>query len=175
MTVPSPRAEGEASARPVDRAPKAAHEPMPIAFWPALLVGWGAITVGLLGVFQKTHHFAGRVPWKEVARWTVGLAVIHDLVVAPAVCVIGLAVSRVLPVRVRAPVQGGLIVSALVTITAWPVYRVGVPLADNPSILPGDYGRGLLVVLSLIWFVTLALVARALVVGRRGLTSSGGV
>jgi hypothetical protein len=147
--------------------PKAEHEPLPGAFWPALVLGWGTIAVGLLGVFQKTHHFAGTVPWKDIAKWTIGLAIVHDLVVAPTVCIIGLATSRVLPRRVAGPIQGGLIVSALVTITAWPVYRVGVPLKDNPSILPSDYGRGLLLILAAVWFVTLALVARILLVSRR--------
>lgn len=168
MTQPSGRRETPTtSTLPVAHAGKLAHELLPKAFWPALLLGWGAILVGLLGVFGRTHHFAGTVQWKDVARWTVGLAVIHDLVVAPAVCLIGLAVSRVLPARVRAPIQGGLIVSALVTITAWPVYRVGVPLRGNPSILPGHYGRGLLLVLSVVWVVTAVLVARALLGSRR--------
>jgi hypothetical protein len=158
---------GPAAPLPVAEPDKPVHEPLPKAFWPALLVGWAAISVGLFGAFGRIHHFAGTVAWKDVAKWTVGLAIVHDLFVAPAVCILGLILSRVVPARVRGPVQAGLIVSALVTLTAWPVYRVGVPLANNPSILPGSYGRGLLIVLAAIWFVAIALVLRALFTGRR--------
>ena len=101
MSDPTADAEESATTLPIVDASTVTHEPLPKAFWPALVVGWAAITVGLLGVFQKTHHFAGRVPWKEVARWTIGLAVIHDLIIAPAVCLIGLAISRTLPRRIR--------------------------------------------------------------------------
>lgn len=152
---------------PVAEADKPVHEPLPKVFWPALLVGWAAISVGLVGAFGKIHHFAGTVAWKDVAKWTVGLAIVHDLFVAPAVCILGLILSRVVPPRIRGPIQAGFIVSALVTLTAWPVYRVGVPLANNPSILPGNYGRGLLIVLAVIWFVAIALVVRALLTDRR--------
>lgn len=155
-----------AAARPDAAAQKPRHEPLPKVFWPALVIGWSAIAVGVFGAFGKIHHFAGTVAWKDVARWTVGLAIVHDLLIAPAVCIIGLIVARLLPSRVRAPIQAGLVVSALVTITAWPVYRVGVPLGGNPSILPGDYGRGLLVVLACVWLVSLALVVRALLTKR---------
>ncbi|MDQ6695934.1 MAG: hypothetical protein M3Z46_00565 [Actinomycetota bacterium] len=156
-----------AASLPVAEPDKPVHEPLPKVFWPALLGGWAVIAVGLFGAFGKIHHFAGTVAWKDVAKWTVGLAIVHDLFVAPAVCIVGLVLSRVVPSRVRGPVQAGLIVSALVTVTAWPVYRVGVPLANNPSILPGHYGRGLLTVLAVIWFVAIALVVRALVTSRR--------
>jgi hypothetical protein len=160
--APSPVAE---SRRPVD-------EPFPKLFWPALVVGWATIGVGLFGAFGKIHHFAGTVAWKDVAKWTVGLAIVHDLFIAPAVCILGLILTRIVPPRIRGPIQAGLIVSALVTITAWPVYRVGVPLGNNPSILPGNYGRGLLIVLSLVWFVSLAVVVRTLLIGRRPRTSA---
>ncbi len=146
---------------PVADAEKPAHEPLPRIFWPALAVGWGVITVGLVGVFGKAHHFAGTVPWRDVGKWTVGLAIVHDLFVAPTVCIIGLILSRIISPRIRGPIQAGLIVSALVTVTAWPVYRVGVPLREDPSILPGDYGRGLLIVLSVIWLVALGLIVRS--------------
>ena len=163
--------ESAADPLPVADAAKPVHEPLPKVFWPALVLGWGAITVGLLGVFEKTHHFAGRVPWREVARWTVGLAVVHDLIVAPLVCLVGLILSRVVPARVRGPIQAGVIVSALVTVTAWPVVRVGEPLSDNASILPGNYARGLLIVLSVVWVVTAVFVGQALLTNRRQLTA----
>ena len=73
----------------------------------------------------------------------------------PFVLVVGSFVARVVPAPIRAPIQAGLICSGVVVLFAFPfVQRYGA----NPSILPQDYGRGLLTVLTAVWIVTAALV-----------------
>ncbi len=85
--------------------------------------------------------------------------VAHDFVLVPFVLVVGSFVARVVPAPLRAPIQAGLIGSGVVVLFAFPfVQRYGAN-GGNPSILPQDYGRGLLTVLAAVWIVTAALVA----------------
>jgi hypothetical protein len=115
--------------------------------------------VGVLGAVGRIDHFAGPIPWTALARWGIGLAVVHDLVLAPIVSLVGLAVGRLLPRSAKGPVAAGLFVSATVTAVAWPAVRGYGRLPGNPSALPGNYARGLAVVLAAVWVAVAVAVA----------------
>lgn len=76
-----------------------------------------------------------------------------------------------MPARIRAPIQAGLICRGVLVLFAFPfVQRYGAS-GGNPSILPQDYGRGLLTVLTAVWIVTAALVVWSWQRSRPGATS----
>ncbi|KAA9379359.1 hypothetical protein F5972_13360 [Microbispora cellulosiformans] len=91
------------------------------------------------------------------ALWFGGLIVAHDGVLVPLVLLTGVAVGRM---REPSPVRAGLIVAAVLSLIALPMVTGFGRRADNPSLLPLDYGRNLLVVLGLVALVT-ALTATA--------------
>jgi hypothetical protein len=91
----------------------------------------------------------------------------HDLVLMPAAIAVGAVAGRLAPDWARGAVYGALFASAVLTLIAIPfLLGYGRP-ADDPSSLPLPYGRGLLVILALIWAVA-ALVAGRNWVRRRG-------
>ena len=84
-------------------------------------------------------------------RWWVSAAVVHDVVVAPLAIAVGWLVVRFVPRVAKAPVQAGLILSAVVTAVSWPALRGYGRIASNPTYLPRDYGRGLALSLAVVW------------------------
>ncbi len=110
-------------------------------------MGWGVIAFGVRGIFQ--HSLDTRPA--DLARFVVGGALLHDLVVAPLVIVAGGAVARAVPRRARAAVQAALVISGVVALFAYPLVRGYGLAANNPSSLPHDYGRNLLIVLGVVW------------------------
>lgn len=120
--------------------------------WPVVLgvlVGSGLATVGVVSALEESKPVL-------LAGWVVGLAVAHDLVVAPVVLGVGRLVRRWPSVAV------GLLLSGVVVLFAFPFVRGYGRRADDPSALPRDYRAGLLVVLAVIWA---AVALRALVNG----------
>ena len=132
-------------------------------FWVALAVGWSMIAFGIHGIIDRV---GGRTNPVGLARLFIGLNLVHDVVVAPVVIVAGVALGRVLPRAVRPVIQGALIVSAVVVLYAYPLVCGYGRIAESPSVLPLDYGHGLLVVLATIWAATLAILVGRWVVLR---------
>jgi len=91
------------------------------------------------------------------ARFAVGGVAVHDLLLAPLVVVVGVLLARLVPERVRDLVQGGLVVSGTLAALAAPFVLGYGRRADDPSALPLDYGRGLLVTLAAVWAGVLVL------------------
>ncbi len=116
-------------------------------FWISAGVGWAVIAWGLRGVFQ--HSLDTRPA--NLARFVVGGALLHDLIVAPLVIVAGVLVARAVPGRARAVVQGALAVSGMVALFSYPLVRAYGLAANNPTSLPHNYGLNLVVVLGLVW------------------------
>ncbi len=117
------------------------------------IAGAGILAMGyaVVGALSDPDE---RLPGHLAFLLTVQAA--HDAVLLPAALAAGVLIHRHIPPRVRAPLQAALLVSVAVLV-------VGVPLAlgfgrsaDDPSALPLDYRRGLLIVLAVIWLVTAA-------------------
>ena len=116
--------------------------------WPVavgLVVG---VAMGAVGVQALLDTHPG-----TTLRWVVGLALAHDLVLVPVVLVVGVAVRRVVPARARPAVVIGLVTSGVLGLFAWPFVRGYGRQAHHPSLLPRNYGRGLLVAWAVTWLV----------------------
>ena len=122
-------------------------------------IGGGLVLTGLAGLVVDARH-TDPLGW---ALWFGGLVVAHDGVVVPLVLLVGVAVGRL---RTPPWVRAGLIVAAVLSLVALPMVTGLGRRADNPSLLPLDYGRNLLVVLGLVALVT-ALAAIATRLRRR--------
>ncbi|MDP8937579.1 MAG: hypothetical protein M3O23_07620 [Actinomycetota bacterium] len=133
-------------------------------FWLSAAIGWVVIGVGLRGIFEK--HVDTRPG--QLARFVVGGALVHDLVVAPLVILAAVLVARAVPGRARPFVQAALVVSTVVALFAYPLVRAFGLATDNPTSLPHDYGANLLLVLGVVWGVAAALMSRRLRRVRRG-------
>lgn len=120
------------------------------AFWICLLIGWGVMIFGVAGTLDE----AARTHPANFALWFVGSGLAHDVLLAPAVFVLAIALGRAVPSIVRPLVQAGLIVAGSVTIVALPLVLEKGGAQGNPSALPRNYPAGLLIVLSTIAVVT---------------------
>jgi hypothetical protein len=119
--------------------------------WPVVVGVVTGVALASVGVVSLLRESADTHPG-AVVRWVIGLAIVHDLVLVPIVLVIGVGLRRWAP---KAWVAAALLVSGVVTLVAWPFVRGYGRLANNPSILPRNYGRGLAIVLALTWSVAL--------------------
>ena len=127
-------------------------------FWALAAVGLAIVAFGVAGLLRNVHG-AALLSW---AKLLAGGLVLHDGLAAPLVALLGVVLARLLPAGVRAPVQGALVVSAVVLLIALPVVDGAGRLANNPSLLPSHhYGANALGVLGVVWLVALALVVRA--------------
>ena len=97
--------------------------------------------------------------WPVTAVWLLAGVLLHDLVLVPAVAVVGWLVTRLVPGPLRPVVRGGLVVAALVTIVALPVVS-GRGDPANPSSTPLDYPRNLALVLLAVALGTVVLAVR---------------
>lgn len=86
----------------------------------------------------------------------LGVLVAHDAVFLPMVLAVGALVGRYVPAGDRATVRAAALVSAAVTLVALPLVLGLGRNPGNPSALPLPYGRGLAVLLGLIWVTALA-------------------
>jgi hypothetical protein len=146
------------SARERPNAPALGPEPTPGGplFWAGTVVGLGVVAFGLIGLL---NHLPDASNW---ALWFVGGLLVHDGVIVPTVAVVSVLLGWLLPVRVLPVVQGVLVVAVVLVLVSIPVVGGWGRLANNPSLLPLDYGRNLSVVLGLVAAVGALLVLRAL-------------
>jgi hypothetical protein len=93
--------------------------------------------------------FGDRTDPVRVAVLVVLAAVTHDLLIVPVVLAAGLVLRRA-PEWARAPLQGTLLICAVVVLASVPVLGRFGARADNPSLLPRDYPAGLAVTLGLV-------------------------
>lgn len=127
----------------------AAPRPAGLRFWITAGVGWAMIGWGIRGIF--THRLDTRPA--NLAKFVVGGALLHDLLVAPLAILAGVLVVRAVRGRSRGPVQAALAVSAIVALFSWPLVRAYGLAANNPTSLPHNYGRNLVIVLAGVWAV----------------------
>lgn len=123
--------------------------------------------LGALGLSAMAYALLGAVTDPDVTPlrhtgFLVTVLVLHDGALLPAVIAVGALVHRAVAPPYRAVVQAALIASAAVTLVALPLVLGYGRIADNPSALPGDYGRGVLAVLAVVWLAAaVALLTRA--------------
>ncbi len=125
-------------------------------FWISAAAGWLVIGVGLRGIFA--HDIDTRPT--NLAKFVVAGALLHDLLIAPVVIVIGVALARAVPRRARATVQGALAVTAIVALFSYPLVRAYGLNTHNPTSEPHNYTLNLLIVLGVVWVVAAGLVIR---------------
>ena len=128
-------------------------------FWLTAALGWAFILFGLRGVL---HHSLDTRP-SQLARFWIGGALTHDLLLAPLTLAAGVALTRVVPGRWRAPVQRTLIICAPLTLFAYPEIRGYAHILRNPTSLPHNYTANLVLVLAAV----IAATALATVISRR--------
>jgi hypothetical protein len=122
-------------------------------FWISAALGWAVIAgVGLRGIFA--HSIDTRPA--NLARFVVAGALLHDLLIAPVVIVLGVLLVRVVPRPARGPVQAALVVSAVVALFSYPLVRAYGLATNNPTSEPHNYARNLLIVLAFVWVIAAA-------------------
>jgi hypothetical protein len=89
----------------------------------------------------------------ELARWIVGLALLHDLALVPLVLAAGVILRRRVPPRVWPPVRAALLASAVLVAVGWPFVGGYGRSPGVPSLLPRDYATGLALGLLVVWLV----------------------
>lgn len=108
--------------------------------WLFLLPGLAAVGYGASGLLTAD------VPLGAWATWFVGSALLHDLLLAPVWIGLGWLAARVLPRAARpAAVVGGVVAGVLALVALPFVLGYGAD-PDNPSFLPHDVGRNLLLI-----------------------------
>ncbi len=121
------------------------------AFWIGLVIGGAVMAFGIRGVFMNSHATDPVV----LVQWVVGADLVHDLIVAPVAIAVGWAVTRVVPLVAKVPVQLGLVATGVVLVVGWaPLRGYGrATVPDNPSVQPLDYSTAVLTVLAAVWIV----------------------
>jgi hypothetical protein len=120
-----------------------------------VLVASGTILVGyavLSAIADPDIRLLG------VLIFLAAVLVLHDGILLPLSIGVGALLAR-LPVPGRAPVRAAALISISLTIVALPLVLGYGRSADNPSILPLPYGRGLLLMLTVIWLPTAVIIA----------------
>jgi hypothetical protein len=124
-------------------ATPAGHRRGPL-FWASAAAGWALILWGVRGAL---HHRVDTRP-AQLARFLLGGALAHDLLLAPAVLLAGTLLARAVAGRWRAPLQAALFISGTLLLFTWPELRGYGRVLRNPTSLPHDYGANLLLVVA---------------------------
>jgi hypothetical protein len=119
-----------------------------------------AVRAGLVASGTAVAGYGGWLLWPQLpAAWTwlVAGPILHDVIVAPAIGVAGLALGRLVPDPVRrACVTAGLAISAVLLLVAVPLLWRPQPAPLNPGLHDRDYLQGLIVALLTVWAGVLA-------------------
>ena len=129
-----------------------------LRFWISAAIGWAVIAWGVIGILSNSLDTRPA----NLAKFVVGGALLHDLLVAPVAVLVGVLIARTVPAPARGPVQAALAVSAIIALFAYPLVRGYGLAANNPTSLPHNYGLNLVVVLGVVWAVTAAAVVMRL-------------
>ena len=133
--------------------PVTTHAPVesvrPLSVWSFVWFGLGAV---LMFVGAREATSAGRdLYWRDLAQWAVGGALVHDLIAAPVVVLVGRIIGNMFPNRYGTALKIGLILSAVMVLFAYPLLRAFGRRRDNSSTLPLNYAHSVWVLLGLVW------------------------
>jgi hypothetical protein len=119
----------------------------------SLVVGVGILAFGIVGLIGSTSIHNART----IITWVIGADLLHDLIVAPAVCAVGLGLTRIVPNVGRTAIRSAAVASAAVLVVSYPLLRAfgrhHVP--DNRSALPLDYPTAVATVLGVVWGIAI--------------------
>jgi hypothetical protein len=118
--------------------------------WIGLALGAPVIAWGIRGILDES----ARTHPAELGRWLIGSAVVHDAVLLPLVLAVGLLARRAVPADAWPPVRWALATSGVLVLVSWPFVRGYGRSPGNPSLLPRNYGGGLVVALAVVWAAT---------------------
>ncbi|TQN43628.1 hypothetical protein FHU33_3084 [Blastococcus colisei] len=110
--------------------------------WLFVLPGLAATGYGVFGLVTA----GSRVPLDSWLTWFVGSALLHDLVIAPIWIGLGWLAARLLPKPARPAAVVGAAVTGVLTLVAMPFVLGFGENPLNPSFLPREYGRNLLLI-----------------------------
>lgn len=128
-------------------------------FWVGVGIGGALMAWGVFLFLQGTPEGYRRL---NFVAFVVGSDLLHDLLVAPFACAVGVLVARAAPPWARAPVQAALIATGTVLLIVWLPWVGSADGSGNPTIQPLDYTTAALSVLGAVW-----LAAGAWAVARR--------
>lgn len=117
--------------------------------YPMYLLGAVMVFIGLKGIIHNDNN-ENPIYW---AKLFVGGAIAHDLIFAPIVAIVAVVLLRLIPRAYRAPVQIGLLASVVLVLAAYPGIRGFNSNADNLSVEPLNYSRGIGIALGVVWVV----------------------
>ena len=127
------------------------HEPDAnrFVFWTAAVIGGAICLYGLHGLIGALNGVTSR----QFLQWFVGADLAHDLIVAPAAGVAGLAITRFVPASARAQARAAIFATAIVIAIAWaPLHGYGHASAPgNSSVEPLNYATAVATVLVAVW------------------------
>jgi hypothetical protein len=165
-TEPTDQTEWIGTAEPTGRSSAseaAAETGHGVTFWIGLVLGVAIMAYGVKGLLGASD--ATQPP--DLARFFIGAGIVHDAVFAPIVVLVGWLTLKVLPPVARNPVRIALALSVVLVVFTWPLVRRWGARDSNPSLLPLDYGRNVVVGLIVVWVVTGVAVVVRLVMARR--------
>jgi hypothetical protein len=127
--------------------PTEAEEHVGPVRWAFLVIGWIVIGYAIYAAL-----FRASINPIHLFRLVVGLDVVNDALAVPLVFGISVLVRRFSPKWLLVPAQVGLIISAVVTLFAYPLLGdYGHSVRAGSSRLPFNYAHNLLIVLGAIW------------------------
>ncbi len=136
-------------------------------FWIGLVLGWAVILYGVRGALNDARSV---MPF-DWAVWIVGANLVHDLVLVPLICGVGVVLAHLVRGRWRAPLQAGIIASGITIAIAWIPLRGYGKRPGNPSALPLNYTTGTRTVLAMVWGVVAIWIVLSRLRDRRSVSS----
>ncbi|TDQ04348.1 hypothetical protein [Labedaea rhizosphaerae] len=95
-------------------------------------------------------------PVLETGFWFVGGTILHDVVLAPAVGVVGWLVVRVVPAVWRAPVAVGAAITGVLALLTLPELVRRYPAPVNPGLHERNYLLALGISVAVVWVLVVA-------------------
>jgi hypothetical protein len=108
------------------------------------LLAYGAVLAWEFGTSRTVNAVQG-------IAWFVGGPLVHDGLVAPAVGLVGLLLTRTVTPPWRTPVTVGLVLTAVLALLAVPLLWRPFGVVTNPGLHDRNYGAGLAITLGVVW------------------------